>query len=103
MKTKQKPAPKFTSLVGVSLEQWRSDIPKLGWAQREPVFLEIVSVVHNESYLALAPVAGVSENRMLGRAEGYQMALEVLRAMAVRIEKPVPQLEPTYEMESNET
>lgn len=99
---KNKPAPKFTSLVGVSLEQWRSDVQKLGWAQREPVFREIVSVVHNESYLAIAPTAGVSENRMLGRAEGYHMALEVLRAMAVKIEKPIPQLEPTYEREKEQ-
>jgi hypothetical protein len=98
MPKKNKPPVSFT---GLTLEQWRSDVPHLRWAQREPIFREILSVIQNESYLALAPLDKVTENRMLGRAEGYAMALEVLRAMAVKIEKPIPQIEPTYEAETD--
>jgi len=94
---KNKPPIVFT---GLTLEQWRSDAPHLGWAQRESIFREIFSVVQSESYVALAPIVGGTENRMLGRAEGYAMALEVLRSMAVKIEKPIPQPEPTYEAET---
>ena len=97
MPKKNKPAVGFT---GIALDQWRSDSQRLGWAQREPIFREILSVVQNEAYIALAPIAGVTENCRLGRAEGYHMALEVLRAMARKIEKPIPQIEPTYEAET---
>jgi len=84
-------------LLGISLDQWRSDSARLQWAQQQIVFKEIVTVIQNESYLALAPIPGGSENRMLGRAEGYHMALEVLKSMAQRIELPVPSIDPTYE------
>lgn len=87
-------------LVGISLEQWRMDQQRLAWAQHQNLFKEIVGVVQNESYLALAPIPGGSESRMLGRAEGYHMALEVLRSMARHIELPAPQLEPTYEADT---
>lgn len=97
MAKKNKPAASFT---GVTLEQWRSDTERLGWAQREPIFREILSVVQNEAYIALAPIAGVTENCRLGRAEGYHMALEVLRAMTQKIPKPTPPIEPTYEVET---
>lgn len=97
MAKKNKPSAIFT---GITLEQWRSNSERLGWAQREPVFKEIISVVQNEAYIALAPVSGVTENCRLGRAEGYHMALEVLRAMTQKIQKPMPQIEPTYERET---
>lgn len=97
MSKKNKPQSSYT---GITLQQWRSDTVRLGWAQREPVFSEIVSVVLNEAYIALAPIPGATENCRLGRAEGYHMALEVLRAMAQSVQKPTPQIEPTYESES---
>lgn len=53
-------------------------------------------MVQNEAYMALAPVPNTTENCRLGRAEGYQMALEVLRQMAEKISKPIPPLEPEY-------
>jgi len=97
MPKKLKPKP---VIVGISLEQWRSDSQRLAWCQHQMLFKEIVGVVQNEAYLALSPIQGGSESRMLGRAEGYHMALEVLRSMARGIDLPVPQLEPTYELDT---
>lgn len=59
-------------------------------------------MVQNESYVAMAPIGGHTENRTLGRVEGYAMALEVLMQMTQKIPKAAPQIDPTYEAETPE-
>lgn len=85
------------TVTGLNLEQWKNNSSRLVWAQQDPLFKEIVSVVQNASHLALVVVPGATENRMFGRAEGFQMALDVLNEMAKKPDKPKPSIEPTYE------
>lgn len=84
-------------LSGITLDYWQSDNERLAWAQQADRFREIVSVLINERGRALFAPVPMSENRLLGRAEGYELALEVLRAMAQGPTIPPPALEPTYE------
>ena len=81
---------------GITLEQWRTDPSHLRWSQSDPMFRQLLAVVVNEAHVALAPLPGVTENRILGRAEGYQMALEVLRSTSMKPFKPEIVGEPTY-------
>jgi len=91
-KTKTEP-----SLSGITLDIWRSDSEHLRWAQQTPVFREILAVLINERAQALSTAIPVTENRLLGRTEGYELAVQVLQDMARPI-LPQPEfLEPTYE------
>ena len=67
--------------TGLTLEQWLSDIGNVTWAQQEPRFKMMLSVLLNESTRISGTVAGCSEGRAFGRIEGYTMALEDLRKL----------------------
>ena len=88
---------KVPFFIGVSLQQWRSDKERLEFAQRNAVFKEIISVVHHESPMVLLTASGCSGERAFGRAEGYQMAIDVLRSMAEPNPKLVPVPEPNFD------
>lgn len=91
---KPKSPPQFT---GTTLDQWLSDFENIRWAQQEPKFHMLVSVVLNEQQRAAAPESGCSEGRAYGRVEGYYAALEVLRSLGRRPPKPVPDVEATHD------
>lgn len=90
--------PKLASVLsGLNSELWRRDSERLSWAQQDLRFREIVAVLINERIVALAPNIPMTENRLLGRAEGYQLALDVLQSLAQGIERQPDIGEPTYE------
>lgn len=84
-------------LSGLTLDHWQADGERLAWAQQTERFREVLSVLINERTRALSIPFPMTENRLLGRAEGYELALDVLRAMAQGPTMPTPSLEPTYE------
>src|SRR5690349_5601239 len=94
MARRRKPQEVFT---GITLEQWQRNPENILWAQREPRFKEILSVILNESPVAYQTASGCSEGRAFGRVEGYLMALEVMRKLAKREDKEVRELEPTFD------
>ncbi len=94
MAARRKPDISFT---GVTLEQWQSDVNNLTWAQQEPRFRALVSVVLNESHLAHETVAGCSGERAFGRVEGYHLALNVLRSLTKKPMRQSPDLPETFD------
>lgn len=87
MKVRRKTEITYT---GITLEQWQSATENITWAQQEPRFKAMVSVVLNESRLAHQLASGCSEGRAFGRVEGYHAALEVLRSLGRKPER-IPQ------------
>lgn len=86
-----KPADQFT---GITLEDWWADVNNITWAQQEPRFRVMLSVILNESRLAHETAAGCSGERAFGRVEGYHMALNVMRGLGQRPPKPPKEPEP---------
>lgn len=72
------------SFTGMTLEQWQTNTDLIAWARREPIFKQISYILLNESLKVKDTVNGCSGERAFGRVEGYQMALEVLRALTVK-------------------
>lgn len=87
---KIKPSEQFT---GLTLEQWHQETDNITWAQQEPRFKMMLSVILNEVDTAHKTCAGCSEGRAFGRVEGYHMAIEVFRSLARKPTKPPPEPE----------
>lgn len=85
------------TFTGLTLEQWQSSLENIQWAQDEPRFKMMLSVILNQCSLAHQSAAGCTGERAFGRVEGYHMALEVLRSMAKRAEKPPSPLQETFD------
>lgn len=75
---------KHVSLTGIDLPEWQSDPKLLVWAQSDKRFLMVLTVLINEKMKALKlhHEEGLSDSRILGRSEGYGVALWVLGEMA---------------------
>lgn len=84
------------SWSGMTALTWRSEPASVEWAQRDPRFRELTTLMLNERIQATA-FAAMSESRALGRLEGYQIALDVLASLT-SIYKPASahNPEPTY-------
>jgi hypothetical protein len=89
---KARPIEQFT---GLTLEQWLSDVNNISWAQQEPRFKMILSVLLNAS--RTVPISECSEGRALGRVEGFMYALLVLQGLARKPDKPLRELEATFD------
>ncbi len=89
---------------GQTALSWRSETSNVTWAQLDPNFKALVTVLTNERDKALAqPIPMITENRMLGRCEGYELCLATLRSLASTIEPPKPpEDEPTYPANDND-
>lgn len=98
----RRPKPKLF-LSGIRLDNWRDDPARVNWANTDPIFREVVSVLTNERTTAADSHLPLSENCRLGRLEGYEKALEVLHLMTQA--PPLPERsegKPTYEPEIQE-
>lgn len=85
------------TLSGITLALWRKDSNRVGWARQNEMFREIIALVTNERINALIPEIQLSEGRALGRTEGYQLAVNVLSAMAQMEDTAKAPIEQTYE------
>lgn len=89
------------SFSGLDAATWRSRVESIQWAQNAPEFRDILTVLTNERRLAFSVEAGVTENRALGRLEGFEFALGVIRSLAEgTTPPPKEELEPTYPAET---
>lgn len=91
---RRKPEITFT---GATLEQWHADIDNITWAQQEPRFKVMLSIVLNRCSVAHQSAAGCSEGRAFGRVEGYHMALEELRSLGRKPDRTSPALPETFD------
>lgn len=100
-KTRNRVARPSWSWSGLTSQVWRSDTTLVQWAQQAPQFRDLYTVLLNERETASQPFssdAGVTENRQLGRVEGYNLALQVLASLATGATPAAKAAdEPTYE------
>jgi hypothetical protein len=82
MPKKPAPIPLKTMLGTLNVEGWRKDPSRIVWAQQEPMFRDLATVLINERARALAFDPTVTESVRLGRVQGYEAAVEVLRELA---------------------
>jgi hypothetical protein len=73
---------KHLELDGLTLDDWRKDSQLLRWSQTNRVFRLLTTVLIKERKRAHVEEPGISENRRLGRIEGYEMVINVLGDMA---------------------
>lgn len=87
---------------GLTATTWRSDTSNVQWAQQDARYKELVTVLTNERLRAFVPChPPLTENRALGRVEGYQIALDVLAELATLVgPPPAREVEPTYPVEN---
>lgn len=79
-RNRRKKSPTFLS--GLTLDNWREDLTgRVAWAQRDPMFREILAVLINSRSMAIHSHSPMTENCRLGRIEGYDKAIEVLELM----------------------
>lgn len=84
---------------GMTLDLWRSDTGLIAWAQTDPHFRDLLTVMTNSRARILTPLPGTSENFQCGRFTGYEEALSDLRKLAEGVE-PTPPLPPEQEYPS---
>ena len=90
----------LVALSGSTLMDWKKDSRMVEWAQKDPRFQLVLTVLMNEMSTAVIRTESESENRLLGIREGYDAALDVLKEMKIgwREETP-PEDEMVYENE----
>lgn len=85
----------------MTLELWQTNPALVKWAQDEPNFRLFVTLLTTERTQAYVQ-DGASENRLLGRSEGYERAVQVALNCSV---SPVPAAsdlgQPDYAKENN--
>lgn len=91
---KGKPTEQFT---GLTLEQWLADVSNITWAQQEPHFKMMLSVLLNETRVTYLGAEGCSEGRAFGRVEGYNLAIEVLRSLGRRPDRRAKEPDATFD------
>ena len=94
MAARPKPTELFT---GLTLEQWLGDTNNITWAQQEPRFKMMLSVLLNESSITYLGANGCSEGRAFGRVEGYNQAIEVLRSLGRRPDRKTKEPDATFD------
>lgn len=82
--------------TGLTLEQWLSDVSNITWAQQEPRFKMMMSVLLNELPNVKIDSAS-SEGCRLGNVQGYLKALEVFRKLGQRPERKSREPEATFD------
>jgi len=88
--------------TGFNASTWRSHTENVTWAQQDPRYKELVTVLTNERVRARFG-GPISENRALGRIEGYELALDVLAELATLEGPPARrEEEPTYPVDKNQ-
>lgn len=98
----RRPKPK-AYLSGLRLANWKDDPERLRWAQTDPRFREVLSVLTNERHTATHSNKPLTENCELGCMKGYERALEVLLEMTIPPElPPASEDKPTYPKELTE-
>ncbi len=81
----------------MNVATWQSDTDSVTWAQQDSRFRSIVTVLTNERTRIFESLDYGSENRRLGRLEGYQIALQVLQELTTLPPTTKPPIdEPTY-------
>lgn len=90
--------PRVTSTLSLAnLATWQADTKLVTWAQQEGVFKLIYTVLVNERVRATQSASPLTENRLLGRVEGYEAAIGVIGALAEGALTPFQAPgEPTY-------
>lgn len=68
--------------AGLNVEQWQADSSRVRWAQSDAMFKDVLTVMTNARLQALVIVPGTSENRQLGKVEGFEMAIATLLSLA---------------------
>lgn len=83
---------------GLTAATWRADTGNVTWCQQDARYKELVTVLTNERLRAFAlGNPPLTENRALGRVEGYEIALSVLAELATLVGPPLAcEVEPTY-------
>lgn len=100
-KTRQRIPKPAWSFSGLNSDTWRSDTQRLSWAQVSPDFKALLTVMINERSRVFISPPGTTENMQLGLVRGYEVALDVLRSLAMGLEPPKgPEPAPTYEPEN---
>ena len=77
----RKKKPPLVSLSGATLEDWQKNNELVEWAQQDRRFQMILTVLINEAGSAVSQREGSTENRLLGNREGYESAIDILKAM----------------------
>lgn len=91
-RTKNKPQ----VFTGLTLEEWQADVENIRWAQQEPRFRMLLSVLMNESLKLLRDCVGHSEGRALGKHEGFVAAIDKLQQLGERPPKPQVPMDDEY-------
>lgn len=76
-----------TPLGLATLESWQSDSSNVQWAQEDDRFRLAVTVLINERQRAFDYQPGETENCRLGRVQGYEKALSIVKELAMG---PIP-------------
>ncbi len=96
------PKPEW-SWSGLDELAWRSEPSNVVWCQQDTRYKELMTVLTNERRQAFMPCnPPITENRALGRAEGFEIALSVLARLATLSGSPqAREQEPTYPVEAS--
>lgn len=92
----RKPAWTF---AGLTAEQWQADSERVRWAQVDPMFRDILTVVINARIPTHTTnqTGGHSESYHLGVVRGYEAAIGVLQSLAQgQLPPPSPLGDPDY-------
>ena len=101
MRRNRRPKP-TPSLSGIDSKVWRSENTRVRWAQTDPLFREIQTVVINERAQLCDEVfqknPNGSEGFRLGVHTGYDAIIELLNSLAKGLDPlPPPPSEETYD------
>lgn len=87
------------SFAGLDADHWRTDTQRIRWAQTDPMFKDVLTVLINErtkTHMVNQP-GGHSESFHLGYVRGYEAAIAVLQSLAGGVVPPSQPLgEPDY-------
>lgn len=85
-----KPSDTFT---GMTFHDWHSNVNNLTWAQTDPHFKMIGSILLNCIQEISESVGGCSEGRAYGNTEGAFKLLAIYRSLGLKLPKPEPDIE----------
>lgn len=104
VKTRNRQPKPAWSYGGLNAELWKSDNKRVVWAQQTPEFRDLLTVLINERRRALHQVPQTTENRLLGKVEGYDIAINVLESLMSGMEPPKATLgNPNYPADTETT
>jgi hypothetical protein len=94
----RQPRPQW-SFAGLDAEKWRADTNRVRWAQTEPMFRDILTVLINERLQShmFNQAGGHSEGFHLGVVRGFETAVQVVQSLAGGNPPKIPSLDdPDY-------